>query len=83
MARYPEKGMGLLQACRHDSGGPGIPAVIGIQMPAGEKGALGLDHIFYARAANGHAATAPPRRVMNSRRVSPLMLVDRRLKRGR
>ena len=35
-------GMGLLQACRHDSGGPGISAVIRIQMPAGEKGAVGV-----------------------------------------
>jgi hypothetical protein len=60
-------GMGLLQACRHDSGGPGIPAVVGIQMPAGEKGAVSVDPIFCARAANGHAAAAPSRRVMNSR----------------
>jgi ABC-type branched-subunit amino acid transport system substrate-binding protein len=35
-------GMGLLQACCHDPGGPGIPAVVGIQMPTGEEGAVGV-----------------------------------------
>src|SRR5260370_36828766 len=38
--------MGLLQACRHDSGGPGIPAVVRIQMPAGEKGAVGVVEVM-------------------------------------
>src|SRR6516164_8359176 len=33
--------MGLLQACRHDPGGPGISAVVGVQMPAGEEDAVG------------------------------------------
>src|SRR5215510_2283385 len=33
--------MGLLQACCHDPGGPGISAVVGIQMPAGEEDAVG------------------------------------------
>src|SRR5215469_18784115 len=35
--------MGLLQACCHDPGGPGIPAVVGIQMPASEEGAVSVD----------------------------------------
>src|SRR5260370_3656563 len=33
--------MGLLQACCHDPGGPGISAVVGIQMPAVEDDAVG------------------------------------------
>src|SRR5215471_18187007 len=33
--------MGLLQACCHDPGGPGISAIVGIQMPAGEEDAVG------------------------------------------
>ena len=36
-------GMGLLRACRHDPGGPGISAVVGIQMPASEEGAVSVD----------------------------------------
>src|SRR5262249_39143692 len=35
-------GMGLLQACCHDPGGRGIPAVVGIQMSAGEEGAVSV-----------------------------------------
>jgi hypothetical protein len=50
--------------------GPGIPAIVGIQMPAGEKSAVGVGPLLCARAANGHAAAAPPRRVMNSRRLN-------------
>src|SRR5215813_2728639 len=33
--------MGLLQACCHNPGGPGISAIVGIQMPAGEEDAVG------------------------------------------
>src|SRR5215469_5471603 len=81
--------MGLLQACRHDPGGPGISAVVGVQMPAGEEDAVGgasrsgsqsrrqlfANAVIGSRDHDGMAAFGA-KRTVRGRMASPASVAD-------